>query len=422
MTIGPGTRIGKKYEVESLLGQGGMGAVWRARHLDLNKSVALKVLLGAYSKDEDYRVRFEREAQVAARLRHENVVGVSDFGSYEGDLFIVMDLLQGGPLNAIYSQGRGIPWQRAAGIARQIADALATAHAMGLVHRDLKPENIMLEQRSDGGDRPIIVDFSLAFVANDASLGRMTQDGIVSGTPQYIAPEQAMGSPDIGPAADIYSFGCVFYEMLTGESVFKGKSTIQLLNLHMFVPPPSARVTFPQLEVPPALDALISTMLAKAPEERPDALEVRLWIDRLLENSNPIERGRPESLRGERSGRGVTLRSHDATAASQPLATHTIAWVGQVDDAVYAGLRASGFEFTSDVGLAEIAILALPTTETVESCPIPVIASVDIDDPDQTTRMIQAGAADVVAHPIETTEIVRKLQRLLRRIQRRERK
>ncbi|MEZ4458548.1 MAG: serine/threonine-protein kinase [bacterium] len=422
MKIRPGTIIAEKYEVEVLLGQGGMGAVWRAKHLALGKTVAIKFLLAAYSQDPEYRVRFEREAQVAARLRHENVVAVSDFGTHDGNLFIVMDMLRGGPLNAIYEKGQGLPWKRVVGIGRQIADALATAHAMGLVHRDLKPENIMLERRSDGGDRPIIVDFSLAFVANDAELGRMTREGIVSGTPQFIAPEQAMGAPDIGPPADIYSFGCILYEMLTGDQVFKGSSTVQLLNLHMFVPPPSARVTFPQIDVPPALDALISTMLAKDPAERPDALEVRLWIDRLLENPTAVERGRPESLRGERAGRGVTLRLFDGAAGPSAVAPqHTVAVMGTMDDAVFVALRASGFELTTDVARAEVAILKLPDIETVKACPIPVLASVDVDNVDHTTELLKVGAADVIAHPIEPTDLVRKLQRLLRRLQRRER-
>ncbi len=421
-TIKPGDVIAGKYTVTKMLGQGGMGSVWGATHMELNKPVAIKVLLPAYSQDEASRVRFEREAKVAAKIRHENVVAVTDFGDHEGNLFIVMDVLHGGSLYDTRKKNVGMPWMRVLGIGRQIADALATAHAMGLVHRDLKPDNIMLERRSDGGDRPIIVDFSLAFVRDDESLGRMTREGIVSGTPQYIAPEQAMGSPDIGPPADIYSFGCVLYELITGNSVFRGKSTVQLLNLHMFVPPPSARVSFPDLDVPPALDALISTMLSKDPEERPDALEVRAWIDRLLENPNSIERGRPEILRGERSGRGMTLRTIEGKHADPLGGTSWIAIVGRVDDLVLTSLRASGFNLTNDISKAHVVLMPQADPEVVAACPKPVLASMDIDDVDLSTALLRAGAAEVIADPIETTELIRKLQRLLRRLQRREMK
>lgn len=415
-----GTVIAGKYRMDALIGTGGMGAVWRATHVDLGKQVALKVLLPTYTQDEEYRTRFEREAKVAARLRHDNVVGVSDFGNHDGHLFIVMDLLRGRPLNNVIANDATMPWQRALNIGRQIADALVTAHGLGLVHRDLKPENIILEKRSDGSDRPVIVDFSLAFVRGDKNLGRMTQEGIVSGTPQFIAPEQAMGSPDVGPPADIYSFACVLYELITGAAVFRGKSTMQLLNLHMFVPPPSARVSFPQLDVPAALDALLSTMLAKDPDERPNADEVRSWMDRLLKNPNAVERGRPESLRGAREQRGVTRRLPTSSKDVIVAPTSMLAVVGTLENALYATLRASGFGLTVDIERADLVFIPMATPEVVAACPKPVVASVDVDDVETTTELLRAGAADVVPEPVQGPELVKKLQRLIKRLKRRE--
>jgi len=234
MTIGPGTRVGS-YEVITVLGEGGMGKVWRARHLALKRDDALKMLPDAFVADPERLARFEREAQVLASLNHPNIAHVYGFEETAGTRALVMELVEGETLADRIVRGR-IPIDEALAIARQIADALDAAHAHGIIHRDLKPANISL--RPDGIVK--VLDFGLAKVIEPAAVcgnvtmsptitsPAMTTPGVILGTAAYMAPEQAQGRP-VDKRTDMWAFGCVLYEMLTGRRPFAGHTPMDVI-------------------------------------------------------------------------------------------------------------------------------------------------------------------------------------------------
>ena len=265
-----GKVIGGKYEVLAVLGEGGMGVVFKVRHNMLEKRnlFALKILHPRFSGDEHFRQRFLREVEVAMALTHENIVQIREFGVTDDDLlYFTMDFFPGKPLSdAIVEQGRFAP-RRVAQLARALLLALAEAHRRGVVHRDLKPENILLSS-TPTGDRVRILDFGIAKVLEgDSQSSSLTGDGII-GTPKYMSPEQASGEPVDG-RSDLYSFGVVLYEMLTGHVPFDKGTARSILLAHMTVAPPPFREIAPELRVPPRLEDFVFRLLAKEPKRRP---------------------------------------------------------------------------------------------------------------------------------------------------------
>src|SRR5262245_10473051 len=235
MAIGPGSKVGP-YEITALIGQGGMGEVWRAHHMALKRDDALKVLPEGFDSSPDRLARFQREAQVLASLNHLNIAHVYGLEEAEGIRALIMELVEGPTLAERIVQGP-IPLDEALPIARQIADALEAAHEQGIVHRDLKPANVKL--RPDGTVK--VLDFGLAKVMEPATVmspshslsptittPAMTQLGMILGTAAYMSPEQAKGKP-ADKRSDIWSFGCVLYEMLAGHRAFGGEDVSDTL-------------------------------------------------------------------------------------------------------------------------------------------------------------------------------------------------
>ncbi|HEX8915953.1 MAG TPA: serine/threonine-protein kinase, partial [Humisphaera sp.] len=213
------------YEVEGVLGRGGMGVVYRARHLGLRRSVALKMLLAGSYAGAAERARFLREARAVAALRHPHVVQVYDVGEHDGRPYFTMELADGGTL-AEQLAGVPQPAARAAEMTARLADAVEAAHNAGIVHRDLKPSNVLLS--ADG--TPKVSDFGLAMQADGGDEGgpSLTLSGARMGTPSYMSPEQAAGRrAAVGPATDVYALGAVLYEMLTGRPPFRGESVAE---------------------------------------------------------------------------------------------------------------------------------------------------------------------------------------------------
>ncbi|WP_372408803.1 serine/threonine-protein kinase [Streptomyces luteireticuli] len=261
--------VAERYRLGELLGRGGMGEVWRGQDEVLGRQVAVKLLLGDDGEDSAAQ-RFRLEAQTAARLNHPQVVGVYDFGSWEGRFYLVMELVDGPSLAQQLAARGPLSPAGVADIAAQSAAGLAAAHRQGVVHRDIKPGNLML----DRSGTLKIGDFGIARFVDETS-AQLTRAGQIVGTSTYLAPERALGRV-AGPASDVYALGCVLYHLLVGQPPFWAESPTSLLYLHVDSPPVPPRQH--RADVPYALDAYLLRMLAKEPEARPSAQEVADWF------------------------------------------------------------------------------------------------------------------------------------------------
>ncbi len=267
-----GALLGERYRLDQVLGQGGMATIFRATDDKLGREVAVKVLRPAYGSDAQFVERFEHEAQAAASLSHPNIVQVYDYGTDPAGPYIVMEQVAGGDLSAVLGERGALPPTAVARTGQQVADALAAAHARGLVHRDIKPSNILLSP--DG--RVQVADFGIAQAAAGSPV---TATGITLGSVLYFSPEQARGDTATA-ASDIYSLGLVMYEMLTGQRAFSGDSpaAVAVARLSGGVPSPMAV----RADVPPSLDAIVRWCLATDLADRPSATELSSALARFI--------------------------------------------------------------------------------------------------------------------------------------------
>jgi hypothetical protein len=246
------------YELQALLGVGGMGEVYRAYDTSKDRTVAVKLLRAEMSADGSFQERFRRESRIAARLQEPHVIPVHDFGEINGVLYIDMRLVEGDNVHTVLQRYGPMAPARATSIVGQVAAALDAAHASGLVHRDVKPENVLLTP----SDFAYLVDFGIAHMGNDSGL---TSAGAAIGSCAYMAPERFTGGR-VGPAADVYSLACLLYECLTGAAPFPTGELSQLMGAHIMAPPPRPSATRP--DIGPAFDAVVARGMAKHPEER----------------------------------------------------------------------------------------------------------------------------------------------------------
>ena len=246
------------YRIEELIGRGGMGIVYRAYDLRLKRPVALKLVAPSLARDERFRERFARESELVMSLEHPNVVPIYDAGDVDDRVYLAMRLVDGRDLGALLRTEGALEPERAMAICAQIGAALDAAHARGLVHRDVKPSNVLL----DGSEHVYLADFGLTRRLDDG--GATAEDRSV-GTPAYLAPEQLEHGP-IDGSTDIYSFGCVLYECLTGEPVFPRSSRLAVAWAHLEEEPP--KPSRRRVELPDAIDAVVGRALAKEPEQR----------------------------------------------------------------------------------------------------------------------------------------------------------
>jgi serine/threonine-protein kinase len=281
-----GTVLGGRYFIERLIGEGGMGAVYQANHTHMHKRLAVKVLHPEMSRMPEVVARFEREAMAAAHIEHPNVATATDFGKLDdGSFFLVLEYVEGKSLREAIQDGR-MDLGRALHVMRQIASALGRAHGLGIVHRDLKPENVMLVARDGDADFAKVLDFGIAKVPVGELVGEhkvpgqaLTQLGMVYGTPEYMAPEQALGQA-VDPRADLYALGVITFEMITGNRPFEHESKVTLLGMHVTAPIPSMLERAPDANVPQEVDAIVKRLLAKEATARfADAKELLEAID-----------------------------------------------------------------------------------------------------------------------------------------------
>jgi len=266
-----GHTLDEKYRLEERLGVGGMGTVYRARHLLIDRPVAIKVLNRLFVEDEAARTRFRREARAAGRLQHPNAVTVTDFGeSEDGYVYLVMELLEGRTLRDVLAKEAPLDVARSVALMLQISAAVAAAHEAGIIHRDLKPANIFVVQHTEVPAVVKVLDFGIAKLAaellDEEDALTLTQVGAMIGTPRYMSPEQCDGL-DLTPAADVYSLGCILYEMLTGTVPFSGATPLAIAVRQTSEIPRSPRDF--NLSIPPALEQVVLHTLEKRPEDRP---------------------------------------------------------------------------------------------------------------------------------------------------------
>ena len=265
--------LGGRYRLEAKLGSGGMGVVYRAADLTMHRSVAVKLIRGVdgVALDEEVAGRFLREAKNTARIQHENIIEVYDFGrSDQGDMFFVMELLEGESLSTKLRRDGKLPPAIGVHIARQMCAALHVAHSAGIIHRDLKPANVMLVHRAGDDAYVKVLDFGVAKSYTPDQQTQLTHTGMLVGTVEYMAPEQIMGRTVDG-RTDIYSLGVVMYRILTGKAPFRDGGVPALIHAHLNVFPKSMTETAPEL--PGALDRVVLRCLAKQPEQRYESME-----------------------------------------------------------------------------------------------------------------------------------------------------
>jgi serine/threonine protein kinase len=280
-----GREIAGRYRIKTMLGEGGMGAVYKAEQISLKRVVALKLLKPELVSSAPLLRRFNAEAEAVAKLSHPNTVGIYDFGQdRDGTLFIAMEYVEGKSLRAMLIAEGPFPPLRALHITGQIAASLSDAHASGIIHRDLKPDNIMLQERGRQRDVVRVLDFGIAKLRDDSRMTQqsMTQAGDVLGTPQYMSPEQIRGE-EIDGRADVYSLGAMLYEMLTGRMVFEAGSLVALLSKHLLDQPEAPSRRRPELRISAELDELVMACLAKEPRARLASMDqVTEVVGRLL--------------------------------------------------------------------------------------------------------------------------------------------
>jgi serine/threonine protein kinase len=312
-----GQTLAEKYAIEKLIKRGGMGAVYRGKHVLMDKTVAIKVLRPSLAADEGVVARFSREARAASRISHPHAVSVTDFGEAEnGVVFLVMEYLDGRTLKEIIRSEGPLSLDRAVEIVRQVSGALDAAHSQGVVHRDLKSDNIMLV-RHNGDEWAKVLDFGIAKIkqpegSRDVDL---TAPDLVIGTPQYMSPEQCSESKAIDARSDIYSLGVILFEMLAGHVPFTGESATHVMMKHMTEPPPSVLAL--RSDLPVGISDVVAKALAKLPDDRFQSAGA--MSDALFRATAG------EDLTANRAGHGIAGSGQFPAAGTQPVEPVSVA-------------------------------------------------------------------------------------------------
>jgi serine/threonine-protein kinase len=321
-----GQTLASKYRIEERISEGGMGTVYRATHVLMEKAVAIKVLHPSLAADDKIVARFTREAKAASRISNPHALNVTDFGESEnGIVFLVMEYLRGKTLKEVIRGEGPMPLERVVEVTRQICGALDAAHAEGVVHRDLKSDNIMLEEVAGGNDWAKVLDFGIAkILETEGPDPELTAPNLIIGTPQYMSPEQCSQASGIDARSDIYSLGIILYEMLVGHVPFTGESATAIMLKHLQEPPPS--VLDERKDLPPAVGQVIARALSKRPEERHESAgELAEALASAAADTSGLAAGAVGAMTSENAqlGTGNTNRIIVPTAPLEPRLTES---------------------------------------------------------------------------------------------------
>ncbi len=348
--LDPGQVVAGRFRIDGIIGEGGMGTIYKARHVKLPRSFALKLLKPEMAQDADFVARFLREAVAASQVIHPNIVYVTDFGQLEdSSYYIAMEYLEGAGLDEVLQREGRLPLDRTLDILIQLADALDYCHDRGIVHRDLKTENILLCTIHGRREVVKLVDFGIArMIGPELTQWQITQGGMIFGTPEYLSPERALDA-DVDGRSDIYALGIIACELLTGDPPFKGKYT-QLLKAHIAEAPPTPSSRLTEL-VPPAFDALVLKCLAKQPEARyqtcGELLQELLRIrgeqagGAQQQSGSNIAGGTPQRPATDGAWRTLAVRRPDAGAPKSGVVQSEAAQLRALGDAVHLAVEAA---------------------------------------------------------------------------------
>jgi serine/threonine-protein kinase len=330
-----GRVIDGRYRVQTRLGQGGMGVVYRVEHVAMGKVAAMKVLHPSLSQEAEIVQRFRREAEAVSRLSHPNSVQVFDFGEAMGSLYLVMELVRGEELGAILRRDGPFTWRRLAPVMLQVLDALAEAHELGVIHRDLKPENLVVARTRDGRDLVKVLDFGLAKLRDVEEVNSVTARGNVIGTPYYMSPEQ-IRAEDLDARSDLYSLGALIYRALSGEHPFAAPTPVAVLTQHLTMTLPPLRERAPKLDIPLEAETIVMRAMEKTPGARfQSAEEMREAIAQAVSSPTSTSSPSVETKRRESdtsspavAAVGVAERMKREDFDSYERSLHRRRWVG----------------------------------------------------------------------------------------------
>ena len=420
--ISEGSQLGP-YRVVRLLGKGGMGAVYEAMHEAIERKVAIKVLHAEYAADAEFSERFINEARAVNLVDHPGLVQISDYGRLPDETaYIVMEYLKGETLNQRLKRAQyGLPITEVVHLAWQIADALAAAHEKGIVHRDLKPDNIMImpDRHVPSGERTKLLDFGIAKVADSGgSASARTQVGALMGTPAYMSPEQCAGAGGVDAKSDVYSLGCVLYQMLAGHPPFVGEGAGEVMGMQQFVEPEPLAQVAPA--TPATLAVLVHQLLAKKRTERPPMSEVVADLDALCAQY-PLQgrrTGATDSSKNRLRNADVNAATVSPSGASRPSARSTLgaageasapargkAWVGLAIGGVIAIGGAIFFLRPHPTPAPSSIPAAQPTMPTPNPAPAPPAVPAVPEKapaPPPAPARVEAPVVPPVAHPTDS--------------------
>jgi serine/threonine-protein kinase len=395
-----GTVIDGRYIVEDVIGEGGMGVVYRGRHKMIEKRVAIKVLRNDMAKEPEITERFLQEARAASAIGNPHIIDISDFGQLaDGSTYFVMEFLDGKSLGDIVNQKKPLGVPRLCHIGKQIAQGLSAAHAASIIHRDLKPDNIMLVTRGTEKDFAKILDFGIAKVGSAAT--KMTKAGSVFGTPHYMSPEQAAGAV-VDHRTDVYALGVILYELAAGKVPFDADNFMGILTQHMYKAPVPIRALVPEIDVPPGLDAVILKALTKKPEGR------YANMDELLADLEKLEKGllpdAVQEMMARSGGFNVPADYFRASAMPAPVPATPAGVPSRKRWPLYAAIAA----VASAVGVVGVVMISRgpDSRGTAAATTATAVATA----PPATTQTQGAGVATMAptetAPPVKTTKVL----------------